>query len=336
MKLSDTEKTKLQSLSRLFLYKVAESIYETRSPQDLPDFEPEQPQVLSLGVRKSSSLRSLLTYKSHYGWFQVDIILTNPDIVIERWHLIHLPLKAEYENTYSSPRDLREHIFRRFSQFLRSIYSMSNVLPAKTLQLQLKQLPTNERKLKVVCEPFHALPAVYESISEYETARLQFGPIVTPVGRSVVFVTHRIDLDNEINQTIRTAQHYTFSSSRNSGIMKDLIQFPPSPAMTNEFAGNEPIATSYDPTSSALMSNFSQSPGSFSSLRMEDFTHFNQNNEENQDSQTDSDIQVFTLNELEEMIQNCMKEGFNDKTSVDEIRKRFNEVSNEIDEFTNY
>ena len=69
MKLSDTERNKLQSISRLFLYKVAETIYETRSPQDLPDFEPEHSPVFSLGVRNSPSLRSLLTYKSHYGWF---------------------------------------------------------------------------------------------------------------------------------------------------------------------------------------------------------------------------------------------------------------------------
>ena len=329
-KLSDNEKTKFQSLSRLFLYKVAECIYETRCPQDLPDFEPD-PSVFSLSVKKSSSLRSLLTYKSHYGWFQIDLILTNPDIIIERWHLIHLPLKIEVPNQFPTVGELREYVYRQFSQIIRSIYSMCNILPSKTLQIQIQKLPTNTRRIKAVCEPFHALPAVYESISEYETGRIQFGPIITPVGRTVVFCTHRIDLDNEIPCPISTAQHYNFTLNSSSNDSDDLIEFNQNFAANNDFL-NGPGVTglSYDPNASALTSIFSTTPGSFSSFRAEDFLPQAHVSEDSQDSQ--NDIEEYSLNDFQQMIENCLDNGIDDTPSLEKIKQRYHEIAAEIDE----
>ena len=329
-KLSDNEKTKFQSLSRLFLYKVAECIYETRCSQDLPDFEPD-PSVFSLSIKKSSSLRSLLTYKSHYGWFQIDLILTNPDIIIERWHLIHLPLKVEVQNQFATVRELREFVYRQFSQIIRSIYAMCNMLPSKTLQIQIQKLPTNTRRIKAVCEPFHALPAVYESISEYETGRIQFGPIITPVGRTVVFCTHRIDLDNEIPRPIRTAQHYDFSINTSSNDSNDLIEFNQNFATNTDFL-NAPSITglSYDPNASALTSNFSTTPGSFSSFRAEDFLPQFHASDDSQDSQ--KDIQEYSISELENLIEDCLEKSIDEKPNLEDVKNRFKGIASEIDE----
>ena len=327
--LSDQEKNKLQSLSRVFLYKIAECIYETRCPQDLPDFEQENPPMFSLAIQKSRNLRSLLTYKSHYGWFKIDIILSNPDIVIERWHMIHLPLKAKVPNEYPSKRELNTAVHRQFSQFMRSIYSMCNVLPAKSLILQLKQLPTNTRTVKAVCESFHALPAVNESFSEFETARIQFGPIVTPVGRTVIFCTHRIDLDDEIPRPIRTAQHYDFTNLGKDTTLPDLLDLNDPINEVSAHNGNNNFGTglSYDPNASVLGSHFSSTPGSFSSLQIDDFIPASVPSDDLENGK----LQTYELKDLKELIENSLKVGVNDKTDLNDIRSRFIDVSAEID-----
>ena len=320
---AEKEASKIATLSRIFLYKAAECVYEMRCPQNLPDLEQDQP-LFSLSIRKSASLRSLLNSKSFYGWFKIDVILTNPDIVIERWHMINLPPKPELVPDAKSQGELRTIIYRQMSQILRSVYSMLNTLPAKTLQLQLSQLPTNTRQITAVCDQFKSLPAKNESMGEFETAQIRFGPISTPAGRTVIFCNHRIELDNELPCPIRTGQHYDFSESQREAPTMEQHEYSEESIQQSR---GQTFGMSYDPTGSMLNAMFSKTPNSFSSFTSEDFIPHGSNENEEQ-----KDVEEVSLPDLQVLVETNIERGFHDKTTLDEIRNRFYELKAETED----
>ena len=319
---TDGGKTKLTSLSRMFLIKAAECIYENRSPESLTDLEKDNP-LFSLQIRKSNQLRSILSSKHFFGWFKLDIILANPDIVIERWHLIQLPIHpdAKMQTNYNQ-NELKIQTYRIMCQNMRSLYSMLNTLPAKTLQLQLSQLPMNNLKIKAVCDPFQKLPAQNEEFTELETARLRFGPITTPVGRTVIFLNHRISLEEEIPRPIISTQHWyvpmELPSTQNS--LLQLNEPTPSCSLMNE--------NSLANGASAV--NFSNTPA-FNSMNHDDFIAKNSPIAETPPSPTPTpppDIIPMSIDDFVRLVQENMNDGFEDSVSLDDIKTRFTEVKN--------
>ncbi|OHT11122.1 hypothetical protein TRFO_04082 [Tritrichomonas foetus] len=212
------EEQKFARLALTFLYKTMEAIYSIRCPKQV-DFveEDKNSSWFNLNIPRSNSLRQKLQSSFYHGWFSIDICLTdNQDFteIIERWYLIHIPVKQTetLPSLSTNLKDLKFHTYRRFSQILRSIYSMINALPATTLSIVLQQLTTTKRRIVANVSGFQKFPAQITSFCEEETAKIRFGPIVTPIGQSVVICHYRLDLQPLIPTPIRTAPHYKFGS----------------------------------------------------------------------------------------------------------------------------
>jgi len=210
--MNEPENQKLASLSRLFMVKIAECVYQNRDPSSLPDLCKDDA-WFSIQTLTSKQLRQALTSKSVYGWFSVDVSITNPATVIERWYIIHLPItkQEQISNISGSSTEIKNSVYREMSQVLRSIFSIMNCLPAKFIENALKNIPMCNRKVSALYKPFNPLPAVNNAFTELETAQLRFGPIITPVGRTVVFCHYRISLESEIPRPVRTAEHYSLT-----------------------------------------------------------------------------------------------------------------------------
>lgn len=189
------EMQKYISLTRIFFCKIIECIYYNRCPEELSDFTFDEDQWFSLDIPKSSSLRELVSRRTIYGWFQLDVMISDLDMVAERWILVH----EQCEITESRPifigkkRDLRYYTFRRFSQIIRSIYSMLNTLPVQTLRFALKQLSASNRRITAVCSHFRSLPIGKEDINKASPRdnllEIDFGPIITPLGKCTIQCT---------------------------------------------------------------------------------------------------------------------------------------------------
>ena len=179
------EQQKYMSLTRIFLCKVIECIYCNRCPKELSDFTFDEDRWFSLDIPKSSSLRELVSRRANYGWFQIDVSITDLEMIVERWILIH----EEVGTTESRPlltgknRELRHHTFRRYSQILRSIYSMLDALPVKTLELCLGHISGTNRRITAVCSHFRTSAYTPEEFTDQDKLEVDFGPVITPFGK---------------------------------------------------------------------------------------------------------------------------------------------------------
>ena len=186
------EMQKYISLTRIFFCKIIECIYYNRCPEELSDFTFDEGQWFSLDIPKSSSLRELVSRRTIYGWFQLDVMISDLDIVVERWILVHEQCKtAESRPIFNGKkRELRIHTFRRFSQIIRSIYSMLNALPVQTLRFALSQISASNRRITAVCSHFRSLPIGKEDINKSSPRDnlldIDFGPIITPLGKCTI------------------------------------------------------------------------------------------------------------------------------------------------------
>lgn len=202
------EMQKYISLTRIFFCKIIECIYYNRCPEELSDFIFDEDQWFSLDIPKSPSLRELVSRRTIYGWFQLDVMISDLDMVAERWILVH----EQCETTESRPifigkkRDIRYYTFRRFSQIMRSIYSMLNALPIQTLRFALNQISASNRRITAVCSHFRSLPIGKEDINKSSPRdnllEIDFGPIITPLGKCTIQCTTLNDISMFIPKII--------------------------------------------------------------------------------------------------------------------------------------
>ena len=205
-----------------------ETVYFLRCPNQA-DFvaEEEGNKWFNMDIPRSNQLRQKIQSPFYHGWFCIDISITdNKEYreTIERWYMIHIPSK-QTETTpsitnFNNLKDLKFYTYRRFSQFLRSIYSMINVLPATNLGIVLKQLKTSKLQMSANISAFQKFPAQIKAFCDSETSKLRFGPVVTPIGQTVVICHYRVDLMPLIPTPIRAAPHYKF----NTGSFHENIQ----------------------------------------------------------------------------------------------------------------
>ena len=194
--ITESEIQKYGYLSRIYLFKSVESIYTIRCPNELPDFCPDDSGLL-LSIPKSESLRQHISSKSFYGWFKVDVILTNPDTLLERWIFLHTSDKIK-ENLELSKLELKHLMYRKFSISLRSIYTLLLSLPTYSFINQTKQIPSFDRRITVLCDQFHPLPANISSFPSNSVKKIDFIPIQTPVGKTITICQYRTDLEKEL------------------------------------------------------------------------------------------------------------------------------------------
>lgn len=220
------ETQKFAFVSRAFLFKTMECIYQVRCREQVTDFSADEESWFFMNIEKSLSLRQKISSTSYHGWFSIDIAISNTGEIVERWYLIHLPVKQTdtVPSLNTNLKELKLHTYRHFSQILRSIYSMANCLPAATLSYYFKQFKTVKRTLVGNISAFQKFPAKIESFCEEETANIKFGPIVTPVGKTLVICQHRVDITPLIPSPIRTAPHYVFPRAESPPLQEHLSE----------------------------------------------------------------------------------------------------------------
>lgn len=206
------ETQKFAFVSRTFLYKTMELIYENRCPDRVADFLPDDERWFFMNIDRSLSLRKQVSSTSSHGWFSIDISISETSEIVERWYLIHLPIKQNetVPSLNTNLKELKLHTYRHFAQILRSIFSMMHCLPAWTLSFYFKKFKTVSRKLVANCSTFRKFPVDMSSFTDNETANVKFGPIITPVGKTLVICQHQLDITSMIPSPIRTAPHYVF------------------------------------------------------------------------------------------------------------------------------
>jgi hypothetical protein len=186
----DADTEKYVRLAHVFLCKVMECIYINRCPEELSDLAADEVQWFATEVKRSESLRKLAYPHARHGWFKIDIILTDPDVIVERWTLRHDPIDPEFAsdlNFGDSSDVIKKILDRRFSQMMRAIYSMLNFLPTKTLELALSQMPHTNRKITAICSHFHTRKWLGDDLeSSGHTEHYYFGPVTSPVGSCIV------------------------------------------------------------------------------------------------------------------------------------------------------
>lgn len=183
--LSQEEIQKYVILTRLFFCKMIESIYYNRCPKELSDFTEDKEHWFSLDIPQSQSLRKLIGGETPYGWFKLDVVLSDSNCVIERWIISNKDYKPTDSRTIlvGDCKNIKSYIYKRFSKMMRSVYSTMNMMPAKILELQISNLVSTGIRLKAFCSHFMELPVVLEPISNNDDImEVDFGNVTTPIG----------------------------------------------------------------------------------------------------------------------------------------------------------
>ena len=206
------ETQKFAFVSRTFLFKTMECVYQVRCTDQVADFIPDEENWFMLDVPKSVSLRQKISSQPYHGWFSIDISVSGTSDVVERWYLMHLPVKQtdSVPSLSTNLKELKAHTYREFAQTLRSVYSMLHCLPAYTLSYYLSGFRTAKQSLVASTTSFQKFPAKLNSFCDDETAKLKFGPVVTPLGRTLVICQYRVDVTGLVPSPIRTAPRYNF------------------------------------------------------------------------------------------------------------------------------
>jgi hypothetical protein len=244
---NEKEIQRLASLSRIFVYKVAELIYSIRCPNELPDFSPDKCQF-SLTIPQSASLRQHICSRLFHGYFKIDILLTNPEFLIERWYIEQLPPLKDCEMEFK--KETKQIIYENFSSTLRSVYCLLNAMPAKALALQMSQIPTCERRITAFASDFKSLNDKPQPMEGRHVSVHRLEPIKTVVGRIVITCQYLTSLDNELPVIVPSSRR-TVSSSSGSYTVKYVLvnDTPPSEVASVElpasWINHEPEFGSY-------------------------------------------------------------------------------------------
>ena len=266
---AESDTRKFAFVARQFTYKSAECILSNRVPQDFPDLEVDDNVWFSLNIQKSNQIRQALSQTSMHGYASIDITLNNPDEVLERWYLIHLPLKNADTVPISQKgrKEVKIFTYRRYSAVLRSLYSLLGALPTSTLIRFLSQTPVTRRSIHSDISQFQPLPVKsQDDMKDFELGKIRFGPVITPIGKYIIILHHRVDIDPLIPRPIRTAplelpnsSFTTKGSNRNSSPNIDLQKV----ASQNRFTISQ-ISQSQD-SNQVASDSYNSIKGSFNS-----------------------------------------------------------------------
>lgn len=231
---------KYMSMTQNFIYNIVECIYEIRYPNGLVDLIPDECNF-SLFIKKSPSLRQLLSSTELFGWFKVDVYVSSPEKLIERWIIVQERSDIsnnDLKNKLLEP-NLRLSFYQKFSASLRSLYSLLNALPAKTLQLILDKMPCNERKIYINCGHFHPLPHIKEEQLPEDVfyKEIEIPCVETVIGKSSVFVKYLIDISDEVPKL----EHYILGQSlskKSSGRRYSIMKYPTNLDNKSDSGGN--------------------------------------------------------------------------------------------------
>ncbi|EAY16901.1 hypothetical protein TVAG_150520 [Trichomonas vaginalis G3] len=141
------------------------------------------PKVQSI-IRKVSS-------KHSHGWIRIDVILDNPNEVIERWYIINTPSPAK--SSPSATDESKILIYHKIQTLLRSLYSILNLLPAKTLDLTLSRFTKRPRNISLSLTPLSDFPVDEPPIECPLT--YNFPEIQTPYGSLLIRCVYMSKVD---------------------------------------------------------------------------------------------------------------------------------------------
>ncbi|KAH0794114.1 hypothetical protein GPJ56_001992 [Histomonas meleagridis] len=229
------EAKKYVLLTRIFFCKVIECIYANRCPKELSDLIEDKDHWFSLEIPESQSIRRLAAGELTYGWFQVDVILSNSNDTIERWYLVHQETKPTESRPIltGNPKEIRSHTFRKISQILRSIYATMNVMPAKALECMLSRIPSSDR-ITAFCSHFIPLPCQIKPItSNGLDLEINFGTVLTPIGICSVTCFSRKNVEELLPPIqISSLKNSRFSFTQTNTQVRDTT-------VTNDYSSSE-------------------------------------------------------------------------------------------------
>lgn len=227
--LGKSEIQKIISLTREFLNKVVECIYYHRCPGEIADFSQDEFQF-SLKIPRSSSLRQHISSHKIHGFIKLDIILTNPEKLLERWVIEHRPLSKQesevFSNQYTS--EDKHLIFQKFSSCLRSVYCILNALPAQSLALNLQHYTSKDRKISALCGDFKKLEEQLFPFDEHHIKQVALQPILTPIGKTIIRCQYLMNPETELIPIININKTPSPSSSGSESVQPLVVEDPSS------------------------------------------------------------------------------------------------------------
>ncbi|EAX96524.1 hypothetical protein TVAG_256640 [Trichomonas vaginalis G3] len=240
--LGKTELQKIISLTREFLNKVIECIYYSRCPGEIADFREDDFQF-SLKIPRSQSLRQLTSSHKIHGFVKLDIIIVNPDKLLERWIIEHRPLSKQESEVFTQHYSTEEKhlIYQKFSSCLRSVFCILNALPAQSIALNLKNYTAQDRKISALCGDFKMLEDQRFSLDEGHTKQVALPPVLTPVGKTIIRCQYLKEPEKELVPIINITKGTSSSSSTSDSVQPLQVEEPSSTSPASyEWYGYDP------------------------------------------------------------------------------------------------
>ena len=208
----EKKETKTVSLEKQFLALVhvymcntVVCVYSNRSPShiteivDSPHFN-----VFGFGLPKVQSIIRPISSKLSHGWLRVDVFLTNPTTVLERWYFIHTPLPSTQTPEMSDK--LKYELYHKIKTLTRSIQSLITCMPTETLILNLSHIKQTDllpeskiRNIKVELTPLTDFPVVEPNVPNSNTFTLR--DLITPFGTCSVRCVYNTKLESLLPRT---------------------------------------------------------------------------------------------------------------------------------------
>lgn len=232
---SDIQTQKFVSLSFSFLFKAMECICYERCSSQYCDFIKDDENWFSLQLYHCNTLRKKVIPTKFHGWFSIDILFKDSKMethTIEKWSFLHVPYtNSEKFPDFQNLKDLKVQTYRNFSLALRSLYSIINALPAKSLSLALNNLKNvNKSHLIAEVSSWKSFPASLEGFKNHKYSQIKIPLVKTPAGKTLVVCKYRTNIrslipifvvppseNNDISLNKTSADTY-FQSSSSFGI----------------------------------------------------------------------------------------------------------------------
>lgn len=170
------------ALNHVLMCNAVLCIYKTRCPLQISDIMDDNQEWNELKLPKVQSIIRKVSSKYSHGWIRIDVILDNPDEIIERWYIINTPSPAK-----SSPQANTENkylIYRKIQVVLRSLFSILNTLPAKAIDLTLSNFPERPRHISLVLTPLSDFPVDEPKV--HSSMQISLPEVQTPYGSILI------------------------------------------------------------------------------------------------------------------------------------------------------
>ena len=205
------------ALTHVYMCNTVLCIYKNRNKAQISDVVDEKEShynVFGFKLPKVQSIVRPLSSKQSHGWLRVDVYLTKPNTVLERWYFIHTPLPQT--QTPEMTEKIKYELFHKIKTLIRSLQSITGCMPAETLILSLSRIhqtyshsenvstdsmqESQARQIRLELTPLSDFPVVEPSVPNSATLTLK--DLITPFGTCTVRCVYNTKLESLLPRTI--------------------------------------------------------------------------------------------------------------------------------------